>query len=64
MIDRDYLARGAALLLQLAKSTKDRGVAIALIDKAAELQERITNSNIPDVAPLVPDVEPLSPRCR
>lgn len=58
MIDRDYLARLAALLLKLARSTKDRGVAIALIDKAAELQERIAESDLADVAPLAPDMEP------
>jgi hypothetical protein len=59
VIDRDYLARHAALLLKLAKSTKDRSVAIALIDKAAELQERIEESDLADAVPLAPDMEPL-----
>ena len=61
MIDRDYLTRHAALLLKLAKSTKDRGVATALIDKAAELQERIAESDLADVPPLAPDMEPPRP---
>jgi hypothetical protein len=58
MIDRDYLARGAALLLELAKSVKDRSVATALIDKAAELKERIEEADFPNVVPLAPDMEP------
>jgi hypothetical protein len=58
MIDRNYLARHAAMLLKLAGSTKDRDVAANLVDKAADLKARIDESNYPDVTPVAPDVEP------
>ena len=57
MIDRNYLARHAATLLKLARSTSDRALAAALIDKAAELKTRIDESAYPDVTPAAPDVE-------
>jgi hypothetical protein len=56
MIDRNYLAGHAAVLLNLARATADRTVAAALIDKAAELKERIDESRLLDWAPpLAPD---------
>jgi hypothetical protein len=58
MIDRNYLARHAAMLLRLARSTADRAVAAAFIDKATELKDRIDDSTYPDVTPLAPDIEP------
>lgn len=58
MIDRNYLARHAAMLLKLAGSTKDRDIAANLVDKAADLKARIDDANYPDVTPLAPDVEP------
>ena len=58
MIDRNYLARHAAMLLKLAGSTKDRDIAAKLVDKAADLKARIDESNYPDVTPRAPDVEP------
>jgi hypothetical protein len=58
MIDRNYLARHAAMLLELARSTADRARAATLIDKAADLKARIDESDFPDVTPRAPDVEP------
>ena len=58
MIDRNYLARHAATLLKLARSTADPDVAAALVDKATELKARIDEANCPDVTPRAPDVEP------
>ena len=56
MIDKGYLVRHAATLLKLARSTSDPALATALIDKAAELKDRI--DDYPDVTLIVPDVEP------
>jgi hypothetical protein len=61
MIDRNYLARHAAALLRLARSTADRAVAAALIDKASDLKARIDEAQLPDVAPLAPDIDPPRP---
>lgn len=58
MIDRNYLARHAATLLRIARSTADRTVAAALVDKACQLKARIDENEYPDVTPLAPDVEP------
>lgn len=52
------LARHAATLLKLARSTADRALAGALIDKAADLKARIDENNYSDVTPLAPDIEP------
>jgi hypothetical protein len=57
MIDRSYLARHAAALLEMAKSTSDRVLAAALIDKAAELKSRIDQNGYRDLTPAPPDVE-------
>src|SRR5438128_11645834 len=57
MIDRNYLARRAALLLNLARTTADRALAATLIDKAADLKARIDASSPPEVTPLAPDIE-------
>jgi hypothetical protein len=58
VIDRNYLARHAATLLKIARSTADRAVAAALVDKATELKARIDENDYPDVTPLAPDIEP------
>jgi hypothetical protein len=52
VIDRNYLARHAATLLKLARSTSDRTLAAAMIDKAAELKARIDDQSIPTRQPL------------
>jgi len=56
VIDKGYLVRHAATLLKLARSTSDPALATALIDKAAELKDRI--DDYPDVTLIAPDVEP------
>jgi hypothetical protein len=58
VIDRNYLARHAAALLRLARSTADNAVAAALVAKAADLKARMDESDYPDVMPLAPDTEP------
>jgi hypothetical protein len=59
MVNPNYLARHAAALLKLAKSTADRAVAAALVAKAADLKARIDESEYPEVTPLAsPDIEP------
>ena len=57
MIERNYLARHAAMLLKLARSTADRTVATALVAKAADLKARMDETDYPDVTPLAPDIE-------
>jgi hypothetical protein len=58
MIDRNYLARHAATLLKLARSTADPDLAAALISKAADLKARIDEAVCPDVTPLASGIEP------
>jgi hypothetical protein len=41
VIDQAYVARHVATLLKLARSTSDRMLAAALIDKAVELKSRL-----------------------
>ena len=57
MLGRQYLTRQAMTLLKFAKSTKDPNVAAALLDKAADLKDRVDESTLPDPTPLAPDVE-------
>jgi hypothetical protein len=58
MIDRNYLARHAAALINLARATSDRNLAAALIDKAADLKARIEDIHFVQRAPpLAPDIE-------
>lgn len=57
MINRNYLARHAAALLKIARGTADRGLAAALVHKAADLKARIDETDYPDVTPLAPDIE-------
>jgi hypothetical protein len=58
MIDRNYLARHAATLLRLARSTGDPDLAAALISKAADLKARMDEASCPDVPPLASGIEP------
>lgn len=61
MIDKNYLARHAAVLLKLAWSTADRNLAAALISKAADLKARIDDeASCPDGTPLSSGVEPAA----
>ena len=56
MIGRNYLARQAAVLLKLAKSTSDPKLAAALIEKAADFKSQVDESSL-DLTPLPPGVE-------
>jgi hypothetical protein len=59
MIARNYLARHAATLLRLARSTGDPNLAAALISKAADLKSKIDELGpAPDKSTQAPDVEP------
>ena len=58
MLNQTYLARHAAHLLKLARSTSDRLLAAALIDKAIELRSRMDETGFRDLTPAPPDVEP------
>jgi hypothetical protein len=59
VIGKEYFVRQAAILLGLAKATKDPKISAALLDKAAELQ--VDKSGVaPDLTPLAPNVEPPS----
>ena len=60
MINRNYLARHAAALLEIARATPDHARAAALVDKAADLKARIDENAYPDVTPLAPDIERYS----
>jgi hypothetical protein len=60
VIGRDYLAQQAKTLLNLALTTRDRGKAAALLEKAADMKSKIDEANltIHDRATLAPDIEP------
>jgi hypothetical protein len=44
--------------LKFAKSTTNPQLAAVLIEKAADLKSQVDESNLPDAAPLAPDIEP------
>jgi hypothetical protein len=50
--------RQATTLLKFAKSTTNPQLAAVLIEKAADLKSQVDESNLPDAAPLAPDIEP------
>jgi hypothetical protein len=58
VIDRRYFTRQATTLLKFAKSTTNPQLAAVLIEKAADLKSQVDASNLPDAAPLAPDIEP------
>jgi hypothetical protein len=62
MVGRDYFARQAAVLLRLARLTKDAGRAGELAAKAADLTEKRDTAQ--DVSPMAPDVEAQEPASR
>jgi hypothetical protein len=53
-----YVARQIATLLRFAKETTDSTVAVALIEKAADLKEQVDDMPPPDNGLQAPDVEP------
>ena len=58
MVGRSYFTRQATTLLKFAKSTTNPQLAVILIEKAADLKSQVDASNLPDAAPLAPDIEP------
>ena len=58
MVGRSYFTRQATTLLKFAKSTTNPQLAAVLIEKAADLKSQVDASNLPDAAPLAPDIEP------
>jgi hypothetical protein len=59
---RNYFIRQATTLLNLARQTRDPGVAASLLEKAASLTEQVEvlPSPGPDLSPRAPDVERAS----
>ena len=59
VIGKQYFVRQAAILFKFAKATKDPKVSAALLDKAADLKQRVDEPGAqPDLSPLAPDIEP------
>ena len=59
MIGREYFVRQAAILLGIAKATKDPKISAALMDKAADLKSKVDEPGAPlDITPPAPDIEP------
>ena len=59
VIGREYLTQQAKILLNYARSTTDRGMAAALIEKAADMKSKVDEViSGDDRATLAPDVEP------
>jgi len=59
VIGRQYFVRQAGTLLEFARATNDPELAIALIEKAADLLSQIDEPSArPDPTPLAPDIEP------
>ena len=59
VIGREYLTQQAKILLNFARSTKDRGMAAALIEKAADMKSKVDETILSDDrATLAPDIEP------
>jgi hypothetical protein len=57
VLNRVYVARQIATLLEFARSTKDPRLSAVLVDKAAGLKSRIDEVPInDDVRPSAPDV--------
>jgi hypothetical protein len=56
---KNYTTRQAVILLEYAKIIKDPKISAALIDKAADIKDRV--DPVPDRSPYTPDVEPRFP---
>ena len=57
VIGKEYFVRQAAILLGLAKATKDPKISAAILDKAADLKSQVDEPII-DCSPRAPDVQP------
>jgi hypothetical protein len=49
MIGRNYFAKQVAILLKFAQATTDSQVAAGLIDKAADLKDRLEKRHLPNL---------------
>ena len=59
VLGQQYLVRQATTLLKFAKSVRDPNISAALVEKAAELRDRVDETMPPvDPGPQAPDVEP------
>ena len=59
VIGKQYFVRQATILFKFAKATKDPKVSAALLDKAADLKQRVDEPGAqPDPGPLATDTEP------
>jgi hypothetical protein len=62
MVDRGYLSRQAASLLNFARATGNPELAAALVERASNLKSQVDElANSSDISPKAPDVE-ASPR--
>jgi hypothetical protein len=57
VIGKEYFVRQAAILLGLAKATRDPKISAALLDKAADFKSQLDEPTI-DRSPRAPDVQP------
>ncbi len=59
MLGRFYVARQVATLLRFASETKNPQLAAVLVERAADLKEKIEQAPAPqdDKSPVPPDVE-------
>jgi hypothetical protein len=57
VIGKEYFVRQAAILLGIAKATRDPKISAALLDKAAKLKSQVDEPII-DRSPRAPDVQP------
>ena len=59
VIGKQYFVRQATILFKFAKATKDPKISAALLDKAADLKQRVDEPGAqPDPGPLATDTEP------
>ena len=59
VIGKEYFVRQATILFKFAKATKDPKISAALLDKAADLKQRMDEPGAqPDPGPLATDIEP------
>jgi hypothetical protein len=58
MIGKEYFVRQAVILFWLAKATKNPKISAAILEKAADLKLQVDDPGAPNLAPLVPDIEP------
>ena len=59
VIGKEYFVRQATILFKFAKATKDPKISAALLDKAADLKQRVDEPGAqPDPGPLATDTEP------